>query len=318
MQRKQGNTTPLNEEEDETLDTTEGTPPGILPPTTPGSPTLPPTTSGSPTLPPTTSGSPTLSLTSSPPTLPPTKAVPPQATVADRPLVTPNPIDLGNLSNFSDILASNNIPFNTSVMLDHQYLPNISGLSDVFPDANSTLTRGNSFPVRDQSIFLPRRKRPSEFHSEVSQKRAASCSSTSSLRRLTRSTSNPVNQNIPKPLNVEFGPPRDLDTDVFVPRDLINKFADAVERNTVQGLETGGILAAQFNVEGGMYNVSHLVIPVQTGRQDSWIVSDERQLTNFFVTHPNVVFLGLIQKRLHHFPVLIYTHCGRMQERTRQ
>ena len=37
-----------------------------------------------------------------------------------------------------------------------------------------------------------------------------------------------------------------------------------------------------------------------------------------FVTHPNVVFLGLIQKRLHHFPVLIYTHCGRMQERTRQ
>ena len=52
-----------------------------------------------------------------------TKAVPPQATVADRPIVTPNPIDLGNLSNFSDILASNNIPFNTSVMLDHQYLP---------------------------------------------------------------------------------------------------------------------------------------------------------------------------------------------------
>ena len=54
----------------------------------------------------------------------------------------------------------------------------------------------------------------------------------------------------------------------------------------------GAVLAGKF--EDGAYSVTHVVIPQQTGQPQSWTVGDERQLTNFFITHPGLLFLGFI------------------------
>ena len=42
------------------------------------------------------------------------------------------------------------------------------------------------------------------------------------------------------------------------------------------------------------YQVTHLLIPEQTSASDRWEVQDERQITNFFVYHPELLMLGLI------------------------
>ena len=215
-------------------------------------------------------------------------------------------VTVGNVSNISEILASNNIDINvnSSAMLDHNFLPNISTISgDVPPEASSTLDRDDNFPSSgsNQNIvtsiltelpptFQPRRKRPSELNC------ALAAPPTTRPRRtpLTRSRSNPVNFNIPNPLNVEVGQARNADTDMHIARDILDLFTTSAENNTNQGLETGGILAGHFLEDEARYEVTHLVIPIQTGMPDSWTVSDERQITNFFITHPDLILLGLI------------------------
>jgi proteasome lid subunit RPN8/RPN11 len=58
------------------------------------------------------------------------------------------------------------------------------------------------------------------------------------------------------------------------------------------GMETGGILAGKHL--GQFFQVTHLLIPEQTAASDRWEVQDERQITNFFVYHPELILLGLI------------------------
>ena len=62
----------------------------------------------------------------------------------------------------------------------------------------------------------------------------------------------------------------------------------------------GAVLAGKF--EDGAYSVTHVVIPQQTGRPQSWTVGDERQLTNFFITHPGLLFLGFIHSNVQESP----------------
>ena len=44
-----------------------------------------------------------------------------------------------------------------------------------------------------------------------------------------------------------------------------------------------------------MYNVSHVVIPYQRTSAVCWAVGDERQINNFFSTHPDLLFLGFVR-----------------------
>ena len=62
--------------------------------------------------------------------------------------------------------------------------------------------------------------------------------------------------------------------------------------NTERGLETGGIIAGVHTNQH--FQVTHLLIPEQTAASDRWEVQDERQVTNFFVYHPELIMLGLI------------------------
>ena len=99
-------------------------------------------------------------------------------------------------------------------------------------------------------------------------------------------------------MNVDVGPPRNLDTEMFIPRNLVELFKSSSAKTTQDGKELGAILAGQFIEDEEYYKVTHLVIPQQTGRPDSWTVGDERQLTNFFITHPNLILLGFIHSYL--------------------
>ena len=95
-------------------------------------------------------------------------------------------------------------------------------------------------------------------------------------------------------LNVNVGQNKDDDvnTDIHIPSDLVYKFEQLSNANTAEGRETGGIIAGQDL--GEYFQVTHLIIPQQTATSDAWEVHDERQITNFFVYHPDLIMLGLI------------------------
>ena len=237
-----------------------------------------------------------------------------------------NPDDtpvLVDCSNMSEILASNNINLGSTL----NFAPNISIIPEEdIPEANSTLVRASSRSTHCQNFvssslqntelpppFQPRRKRPSELNCApvappASRPRrtphGSPVSTSCGSRRSTRSRSNHMNFNIPNPLNVEVGQARTVDTDMHIARDVLDVFTTASENNTKRGLETGAVLAGHFLEDEARSEVTHLVIPIQTGMPDSWTVSDERQITNFFITHPDLILLGLIHTHPNTSPVL--------------
>jgi STAM-binding protein len=80
--------------------------------------------------------------------------------------------------------------------------------------------------------------------------------------------------------------------DIHLPTDLDEKFSKLSQANTQERRETGGIIAGEKM--NGYYQVTHLIIPEQTGSSITWEVHDERQITNYFVYNPNLIMLGLI------------------------
>jgi hypothetical protein len=103
------------------------------------------------------------------------------------------------------------------------------------------------------------------------------------------------NGNFRCPLNVNVG--QNLSTngdfvDMRIPSDLVLQFEMLSKETTDRGHETGGVLAGIHHDDH--YQVTHLLIPEQTSASDRWEVQDERQITNFFVYHPELLMLGLI------------------------
>ena len=93
-------------------------------------------------------------------------------------------------------------------------------------------------------------------------------------------------------LNVNFGQRDRRRMEMHLPTDLVRKFGELSKANTADRKETGGIIAGEK--KNGYYQITHLIIPEQTGSSVTWEVHDERQLTNFFVYKPSLVMLGII------------------------
>ena len=243
-------------------------------------------------------------------------------------------VSITNVSNISQILASNNIHLDTTsetnLLLNHNFLPNTSSLSEPVPDANSTLSRevtsppptnpptsGPTCPPASQPVsppaptlgpssrpnivasacFQPRRKRPADLNEQPTKqkRRTPPPSSHVMLRRSSRSGSSAGN--IQKTLIVNVGHPRSVETIMFIPRNLGECFHSACTQQADQGLEMGGILAGKFDELEQSYQVTHLVIPHQKASPVCWIVEDSRQLNNFFITHPDLLLLGFVHSQ---------------------
>ena len=88
-------------------------------------------------------------------------------------------VDITDISQISEILASNNIQLNSSAVLEHNFLPNMSSSSGLEPEAHSTFSR--EFPLSSPTnvvssahlqtsegngnqAFQARRKRPSQLN----------------------------------------------------------------------------------------------------------------------------------------------------------
>ena len=87
---------------------------------------------------------------------------------------------------------------------------------------------------------------------------------------------------------------------MIITNNISELFKSSAAKTTEEGKEMGAVLAGKF--EDGAYSVTHVVIPQQTGRPQSWTVGDERQLTNFFITHPGLLFLGFIHSNVQESP----------------
>ena len=87
---------------------------------------------------------------------------------------------------------------------------------------------------------------------------------------------------------------------MFITNSISELFKSSAAKTTEEGKEMGAVLAGKF--EDGAYSVTHVVIPQQTGRPQSWTVGDERQLNNFFITHPGLLFLGFIHSNVQESP----------------
>ena len=93
-------------------------------------------------------------------------------------------------------------------------------------------------------------------------------------------------------LNVNFGQRDRRQMEIHLPTDLVRKFGELSKANTADRKETGGIIAGEKM--NGYYQITHLIIPEQTGSSVTWEVHDVRQVTNFFVYKPSLVMLGLV------------------------
>ena len=93
-------------------------------------------------------------------------------------------------------------------------------------------------------------------------------------------------------LNVNIGQRGKKPKRMHLPPDLIRKFAQLSERNTNLRKETGGILAGVQRK--GHYQVTHLIVPEQTGGPDRWDMQDVTEITTYFVRNPHLVMLGFI------------------------
>ena len=114
-------------------------------------------------------------------------------------------------------------------------------------------------------------------------------------RRKPLAKGTPGNSNFRCPLNVNVGqnlPTNGDFVDIRIPNDLVLQFEILSQDITDKGHETGGIIAGIHHDDH--YQVTHLLIPEQTSASDRWEVQDERQITNFFVYHPELLMLGII------------------------
>ena len=111
------------------------------------------------------------------------------------------------------------------------------------------------------------------------------------VRRSSRSRTN-----IQKALNVDVGPPRP-GIPILVPTNLLELFGSVCADATQNGWELDGVLAGVYDEDDDLYRVSHVVIPQQSAEAVGWMVGDERQITNFFITHPDLLFLGFVHSQ---------------------
>ena len=191
-------------------------------------------------------------------------------------------VNVTNRTEFSEILASNDIDINSSASLT-----NISGLFESIAGATSTLSRHSNvlppplllFPLRSPSHarpniiasarlevsqaapFTARRRRPSDLNDVAPPPKRRRTPppppqpACAPVRRSSRSRTN-----IPKALNVDVGPPRP-GIPILVPTNLVELFGSVCADATQNGWELGGVLAGVYEEDDDLYRVSHAVIP---------------------------------------------------------
>lgn len=64
--------------------------------------------------------------------------------------------------------------------------------------------------------------------------------------------------------------------DVFIPADLVRKFLNIAEHNTMKNIETCGILAGKLSRNA--FYISHVLVPKQAGTSDSCVAEDEEDI----------------------------------------
>ena len=184
---------------------------------------------------------------------------------------------------------------------DSSYLEGISGLPDTIPahfqDPSSSVgpslrrsQRSQSKRCRLSSVFEeessppPTQKNPplSSIQGEVFIPRRRPL-----MRREVT--------NFPSPLNLNVGAgsftSNRIKKKIYMPSDLIRSFKDLSSHNSMNRVETGGILAG-FK-RANHFEITELIIPQQVGRHDKWEVEDEHQIINYFESH-DILMLGLI------------------------
>ena len=117
------------------------------------------------------------------------------------------------------------------------------------------------------------------------------------VRRSSRPRQNQIIGNFKAKICVNIGPVKASDTQINVPQNLIDVFNSTCFEQTQEGFEVGGVLAGYFDEDESAYKVSHAIIPQQRASAVGWLVDDERQLTNFFTTHPDLFFLGFVHSQ---------------------
>ena len=232
-----------------------------------------------------------------------------------------------NVSQFSDLLASNNIDLNCSETLTNCIFETIPGNS--VPNATSTWAPAEEDPrhlpspprpnivssatlqvdrPNTANTFKPRRPRPAELNEIPGKEPKRRCTpapprpappppSHSMVRRSSKPRQNQIIGNFKSNISVNMGPAKDPDTQIHVPQNLIDVFNSACFEQTQEGFEVVGVLAGYFDEDESAYKVSHAIVPQQRPSAIGWLVDDERQLSNFFTTHPDLLFLGFVHSQ---------------------
>jgi len=78
---------------------------------------------------------------------------------------------------------------------------------------------------------------------------------------------------------------------LWIPANLTQRFLQAAEENTSKGIETLGVLMGQK--KGNKYNITHLVIPKQTGNPNNCCTKHEEEL-GYIQEDLNLITLGTI------------------------
>ena len=73
---------------------------------------------------------------------------------------------------------------------------------------------------------------------------------------------------------------------------LISKFRGISSQNTLNNIETGGLLFGEL--QHNTYVVDKLVIPKQVGRDDYWNTTDETEIATFQLYNPSLILLRTI------------------------
>ena len=68
---------------------------------------------------------------------------------------------------------------------------------------------------------------------------------------------------------------------VNVPKTLVDRFKDKSNYNSSKVIETGGLICGSKDEESNEFDVTHLIIPEQTGTADSWRTIDKDDTTDY-------------------------------------
>ncbi|KAJ9586655.1 hypothetical protein L9F63_019757, partial [Diploptera punctata] len=98
---------------------------------------------------------------------------------------------------------------------------------------------------------------------------------------------------------------------VIVPSKLMGKFMNLAHRNTLQNIETCGILAGTLN--RGQLIITHLLVPKQSGTSDSCTTQNEEEIFDYQDQH-DLITLGWIHTHPTQTAFLssvdLHTHCS--------